>query len=409
MQATTQLPPLPLPAGIRARYLAGVNGLDMHYLEAGNEPSAQARPRPTVLLLHGFPELAYSWRRVMPALADAGYHVIAPDQRGYGRTTGWDGHYEAALQASHLLSLARDALALLRALGIARVHAVVGHDFGSLVAAWCALVRPDVFAALVLMSAPFGGPPVLPTLKADARDSRDADQPAQTPRSAAPNLDQQLAALTPPRLHYQRYYATRQADANMRLCPQGIHAFLRAYYHVKSADWPHNAPHPLAAMTGAELAQLPRYYVMDLGQGMAETVAPDMPSAAQIAACAWLPDAELAVVAEEFARTGFQGALQWYRSTGDADHQAQLGLFSGRRVEVPACYIAGQQDWGIHQKPGAFEAMQTGRVCADWRGSHLLPGAGHWVQQEQAAAVGQLLLAFLASLAISRACAISPA
>ena len=393
----SELPPLPLPEGIRSRHQAGVNGMDMHWLEAGFEPRADGRPRPVVLLLHGFPELAYSWRRVMPALAAAGYHVIAPDQRGYGRTTGWDARYEADLQASHLLSLARDALALLQALGIARVHAVVGHDFGSLVAAWCALTRPDVFGAVVLMSAPFGGPPALPTPGSSSLRPSPEPTPERT-RPPTPNLDQQLAALLPPRLHYQRYYSTPEADANMRACPQGIHAFLRAYYHVKSTDWPHNAPRPLAAMTAAELAHLPRYYVMDLGQGMAETVAPHMPSAAQIAACTWLPEHELAVYAAEFARTGFQGALQWYRSMGDARQQAQLQLFAGRRIEVPACYIAGAKDWGIHQKPGSFEAMQTGRVCADWRGTHLLPSAGHWVQQEQSAAVNERLLGFLADV-----------
>ena len=381
MTALPLLPALPLPDGLRSRHQAGVNGLVMHYLEAGFEPATSGAPRQTVLLLHGFPELAYSWRRVMPALAAAGYRVIAPDQRGYGRSTGWSADYDADLQASHLLNLVRDALALVGALGLRQVDAVVGHDFGSLVAGWCALVRPDVFRSVVLMSAPFGGPPAWPP------------RPDGMAGAPEPSLDQQLAALPQPRLHYQRYYSTREADANMRLCPQGIHAFLRAYYHVKSADWPHNAPRPLAALTAAELAKLPRYYVMDMGQGMAESVAPDMPSPANVAACRWLPDAELAVYASEFQRTGFQGALQWYRSLGHPGHQAQFGPFAGRRIEVPACYVAGAKDWGIYQKPGTFEAMQDS-VCADWRGCHFVPGAGHWVQQEQAAAVSLRLLAF---------------
>src|SRR5258708_2217276 len=100
----------------------------------------------------------------------------------------------------------------------------------------------------------------------------------------------------------------------MRHAPQGIHAFLRAYYHVKSADWPDNAPVKLAGFTATELAKMPTYYIMDRGVGMAETVAPHMPSEAAIAACRWLPDPELAVYAGEFARTGFQGGLQWYRA-----------------------------------------------------------------------------------------------
>ena len=129
-----------LPPTIRSRFVEGINGLRMHVLEAGFE----TKGRPCVLLLHGFPELAYSWRKVMPALAAAGYHVIAPDQRGYGRTTGWDADYGGDLNSFRLLNLVRDALGLVSAFGYASV-AVAGHDFGSPVAAWCALVRPDVF------------------------------------------------------------------------------------------------------------------------------------------------------------------------------------------------------------------------------------------------------------------------
>src|SRR5215469_3233330 len=92
------LPDLPLPAGVRSRFVEGINGLTMHVLEAGFE----SKDRPSVLLLHGFPELAYSWRKVMPALAGAGYHVIAPDQRGYGRTTGWDANYDGSLMPFRL-------------------------------------------------------------------------------------------------------------------------------------------------------------------------------------------------------------------------------------------------------------------------------------------------------------------
>src|SRR5437879_13914627 len=104
----TSLPDIPLPAGIRSRYVDDINGLRMHVLEAGFEMPG----RPCVLLLHGFPELAFSWRKVMPALAAAGYHVIAPDQRGYGRTTGWDANYEGALASFRLTHLGRGALGL---------------------------------------------------------------------------------------------------------------------------------------------------------------------------------------------------------------------------------------------------------------------------------------------------------
>ena len=103
----TTLPDIPLPASIRSRYVDNINGLRMHVLEAGFE----TRGRPCVLLLHGFPELAFSWRKVMPELAAAGYHVIAPDQRGYGRTTGWDANYDGDLVRSGCQSGARRARA----------------------------------------------------------------------------------------------------------------------------------------------------------------------------------------------------------------------------------------------------------------------------------------------------------
>jgi pimeloyl-ACP methyl ester carboxylesterase len=155
----TQLPPLDgsvLPDGIRARFVERVNGLRVHILEAG-EPD-----RPCLLLLHGFPELGYSWRKIMGPLAAAGYHVVAPDLRGYGRTTGWSANYDDDLRPFRHLNAVRDALGLLAALGYRETAAVVGHDFGAGVAAWCVLVRPDVFRRLALMSAPFEGPPSLP-------------------------------------------------------------------------------------------------------------------------------------------------------------------------------------------------------------------------------------------------------
>ena len=194
------LPDIPLPSTIRSRYVDNINGLSMHVLEAGFE----TKGRPCVLLLHGFPELAFSWRKVMPALAAAGYHVIAPDQRGYGRTTGWDASYDGDLAPFRLTNLVRDALGLVSAFGDRSVDAVVGHDFGSSVAAWCALLRPDVFRSVALMSAPFAGPPALPFNTADAP----AKPPAEDP------VHRELVALPRPRKHYQWYYSTREANAD---------------------------------------------------------------------------------------------------------------------------------------------------------------------------------------------------
>ncbi len=375
-----------LPAGVRSRFVNDINGLTMHVLEAGFE----TRDRPCVLLLHGFPELAYSWRKVMVPLAKAGFHVIAPDQRGYGRTTGWDGDYDGDLRAFGMLNLVRDALGLVSAFGYRSVAAAIGHDFGSPIAAWCALARPDVFRSVVMMSAPFAGPPGLSFATADDESQSGRGRPA-----TGGDIHAALAALSPPRKHYHWYYSTRGADANMRDCPQGIHAFLRAYYHYKSADWKQNQPFRLKSWSAEELAKLPAYYIMALDQGMAETVAPEMPSASEIAACKWLTDEELSVYSGEFARIGFQGGLQWYRCrTTDTDTSA-LQLFSGRTIDVPSMFIAGKSDWGVYQKPGDFEAMQT-TVCTQMQACHLVDGAGHWVQQEQPEKVGRLLLQFLA-------------
>jgi pimeloyl-ACP methyl ester carboxylesterase len=366
-----------LPAGVRARFVQGVNGLDMHLLEAGFETPG----RPCLLLLHGFPELAYSWRSVMQPLAAAGFHVVAPDQRGYGRTTGWDAAYDGDVRSFHLFNIVRDALGLVAALGCREVAAVIGHDFGSPAAASCALIRPDVFRSVVMMSAPFGGAPPLRLPAAEAAE-------------APPDVHAELAALPRPRKHYQWYYSTRGANADMHRAPQGVHDFLRAYFHMKSADWKHNQPFPLKRWSAEELAELPTYYVMDLDKGMAETVAAEMPTAAEIAACRWLPEAALRVYSAEFERTGFQGGLHWYRCTTDSRYTAEFKLFSGRTIDVPACFIAGKSDWGIYQKPHDLERLSR-RVCTQFRGCHLLEGAGHWVQQEQPEAVSRLLLEFL--------------
>lgn len=358
-----------LPPGVRARHVEEVNGLRLHLLEAG------APDRPALLLLHGFPELAYSWRKVMPALAAAGYRVLAPDQRGYGRTTGWSADYDADLAPFHLLNLVRDQLALVHRLGIPRVAAVVGHDFGSSVAAWCAVARPDVFPRCVMMSAPFAGPPGW-------------DAPGGADIHAA------LAALNPPRKHYQWYYSTRPADADMRGAKAGLHAFLRAYYHHKSADWPENRPFALAGWTAPELARMPTYYIMPLHATMADAVAPHIPSEQEVSAHRWLPEEELRVYAAEYARTGFQGGLNWYRCNTSGANATELRLFAGRTLDVPSLFIAGAQDWGIHQVPGVLRRMQA-EICPRMAACHLIEGAGHWVQQERPGETARHLLDFL--------------
>ncbi len=275
MNDTAILPPYgngTLAPGIRSRSVNNNNGLMVHVLEAGFETAG----RPCLLLLHGFPELAYSWRKVLLPLAAAGYHVIAPDQRGYGRTTGWDGSYDADPDPFRILNMVRDATGLVFALGYRSAAAVVGHDAGSPVASWCSLIRPDVFRAVALMSSPFPGPPAVPFNTANG---------AAPPRAAPTDdeLDAELAKLPRPRKYYHNHQRTRGANDDMLHAPQGLHAFFRAYYHYKSADWKRNKPHPLKARTADEMAKIPTYYVMDRDKGMAETAASAMPSAAEIA------------------------------------------------------------------------------------------------------------------------------
>lgn len=235
-----------LPAGIRSRFIPNGNGITMHVLEAGYETEG----RPCLLLLHGYPELAYSWRKVMLPLAAAGYHVVAPDQRGYGLTDGASPAYDDDLRPYSTLEHVRDIVGLVFALGHQSVAAVMGNDYGSGIAGYCALIRPDIFRAVVLMS-PFAGAPSF----------------GDGHRAAAlsePSIHEKLARLTPPRKHYVRYYATRAANDDMMNCPQGVHDFLRAYFHMKSGDWKQNRPFRLSGWTASELAKLPRCYVMGL-------------------------------------------------------------------------------------------------------------------------------------------------
>lgn len=354
----------PLSPEITPRFVDSANGLRVHVLEAG-------RPgQPCVLLLHGFPELAYSWRKVMPILAASGYHVIAPDQRGYGRTTGWNAQYDGDVASFRLLNLVRDTLALLDRLGITAVSLVAGHDFGASVAAWCALIRPDIFGRMALMSAPFTGPPRLGSGLPDG------------------DIHQALAALPRPRKHYQRYYSGRAANEDMWHPPQGLAAFLRAYFHMKSADWHGNDPAPLAGWTAEALATMPGYYIMPNDQGMAATVAPHMPREP----AAWLTEAELAFYAAEYGRTGFQGGLQWYRCRTEG-WNADLEVFAGATIRVPALFIAGRSDWGLYQVPGALERMRA--VCPRMGPPLVIDHAGHWVQQEQPKPVAAALLQLL--------------
>ena len=193
--------------------------------------------------------------------------MVAPDQRGYGFTTGWAGDYHEDLSPYRIFNIVRDAMGVMHGAGHEKAAAVFGHDFGSPIAAWCALIRPDLFPRVAMMSAPVG-------------------QGATVGKSPgmAGDIHADLAALERPRKHYQWYYSTPEANADMVHCAQGLHDFLRAYYHHKSADWPGNKPFKLDGWIASELARMPTYYIMDLAEDMAVTVAKEMPSAEEIAA-----------------------------------------------------------------------------------------------------------------------------
>ena len=368
-----------LPLGIRSRRIDNHNGVKMHILEAGFEAPGQ----PCVVLLHGFPELAYSWRNQLLPLAEAGFHVIAPDLRGHGRSAATAVALDDDLLPYSRLNRVSDVLGLVRAVGYERAAAVVGHDWGAPTAEWCALVRPDVFQSVVAMSTPFVGPPTLPLVAASSPKTSVADV----------DIQKDLAALPFPRKHYWWYYATRGANDDMWHAQQGVHDLLRAIYHFKSADWKGNKPFALKSWTAAQLAKMPAYYIMDLDKGIAETMSAEMPSEAQIAACRWMTENDLRVYGAEYVRTGFQGGLNSYRILTNPKYAGELTSFSGRTIDVPACFIGGASDWGVRQSPGAFEGMQD--VCTRLFDVHLIDGAGHSIAEEQPEQVNRVLIEFL--------------
>lgn len=334
-----------------------------------------------ILLVHGFPDLAYSWRKVLPQLAAQGYHAIAYDVRGFGRTFS-----RTPIDATSFrpINLVRDALALTTALGYKSVSCVVGHDFGTLTAALCSLVRPDIFRSTVLMSHPVKGPPALPYLTSPSYGT--------APLESTPPADIQfaLSQLNPPRKHYKWYYCTPSANDDMTH-PTGdaLQTFLRGYFHLKSADWKGNTPRRLTAWSAKELEQLPGYYIMGLNETMRETVARDMVDedlkVVRENSRQWLDDEELSYYAEEYTRTTFQGGLNWYHLAIHPDLVADICVWVRSKISVPISFVSGKQDWGSYQEPGALESLENGKFVegGKYRGTVLIDDAGHWVNQEQ--------------------------
>jgi epoxide hydrolase A/B len=310
------------------------NSIRMHIAEQGHGPLA--------VLCHGFPECWYSWRHQLPALAAAGYHVVAPDQRGYGQTTRPE-----PIEAYDIFQLTGDIVGLVHALDEERAI-IVGHDWGAPVAWHCALLRPDLFDAVVLLSVPY--------LQRSWEDAR----PTEVMRRLAGEQE-----------FYQLYFQEPgKAEAQLEA---DIGRTMRMLLYTASGDPPPEKRWRFLFNKSEAF--------LDTGS-LPETL-PD-----------WLTEQDLDVFRSTFEQTGFRGGLNWYRNI---DRLWELTPFlSGARLTQPALFIAGEVDPVITMYRGAFEVME--QTVPHLKKKVLLPGAGHWIQQERPTQVNQLLLEFLASL-----------
>jgi pimeloyl-ACP methyl ester carboxylesterase len=300
---------------------------------------------PLVLLVHGFPESWYSWRRQLPALAAAGYRAVAVDVRGYGRSSR-----PADVSAYRMLELVEDAVAVVHGLG-EESAVVVGHDWGANIAATSALVRPDVFRAVGLLSVPYA--------------------PRGGPRPS--EVFAGMAAGGGDEFYVSYFQEPGRAEAEIE---PDVRGWLRGFYAALSADTMPgaDAPDPHFVAPGGRLR--------------------DRFPAAGTPLPGWLDEAELDVYAAEFERTGLSGALARYRNM-DRDW-ADLEPYDGAAITQPSLFVGGTRDASTMWLADAIEAYP--KTLPGLRGTHLLDGAGHWIQQERADEVNGLLLAWLAGL-----------
>ena len=314
------------------------NGIRMHLAEAGSGS--------LVVLCHGFPESWYSWRHQLPALAAAGFHAVAPDMRGYGATDAPDG-----TDGYTLLHLVGDVVGVLDALG-AETAFIVGHDWGAPVAWHAALLRPDRFRGVVGLSVPY------------------RPRGTSPPTSVMPQTDDAV--------FYQLYFQT-PGVAEAELERDARETIRRLLYSFSGEGFPSVSVQ--SPFGGAMVAK--RGGVLDA------TVAPD-------ALPGWISEADIDVFAGEFAHTGFRGGLNWYRNI-DRNWEL-LAPYAGARVTVPALYVAGDRDLVV-AFPGMDQLIANlARFVPDLRGTVILPGCGHWTQQERPGEVTDALLGFLNKL-----------
>ncbi|MER6306272.1 alpha/beta hydrolase [Streptomyces sp. NPDC001657] len=306
----------------------------LHLVEQGTGP--------LVLFIHGFPESWYSWRRQLPALATAGYRAVALDVRGYGRSSK-----PAATDAYRMLDLVEDNVALVRALGEERA-VVVGHDWGSSIAAASALLHPEVFRAVGLLSVPYAPP----------------GGPRPTDVFAQMGGDQEF---------YVSYFQEPgRAEAEME---PDLRGWLAGFYAAMSAD------------TMPAQGEPDPHFVSRTGGRLRDRF-PDgkLP--------AWLTEDDLDVYAGEFERTGMTGALNRYRNM-DRDWE-DLAQYGGAPINQPSLFIGGALDASTTWMADAIDAYPA--TLPALASTHILDGCGHWIQQERPEEVNRLLTAWLASL-----------
>lgn len=309
-----------------------VNGIVLRIFEDGKGP--------LILLCHGWPELAYSWRYQFPALVQAGYRVVAPDMRGYG---GSSAPYEVHKYA--ITDLVGDMVGLLDALDESRA-CIIGHDWGANVAWASALMRPDLITAVVALSVPH-------------RPRNAAMPPLAALRAAGMN-------------NFYWFHFNREGVAEAEL-ERDIDSSMRRILFTLSGDVPDSHDFSLTLLEG--------------GGFLDRTIDPnELPE--------WLSAEDLEIYTASFRRTGMRGPLNWYRNY-DRNWEI-MAPFQGAQVTTPALYVAGDRDVVITTPFGriALEALETS--VPNLRGKVLISRAGHWVQQERSKEVNEVLLQFLA-------------